>query len=135
MKTKLPNKIFNLAVLQIPFNTVIYTTKYNSEYRLIEGKTKRASDLSILFTIPNNKAIKVPYIKSLQKNEVDSLWKILNQNNLLTTSDFRGRFPQLYQKAPCSFSAFFGIIKNLFPDTFNKTHGKISFNIIKKKQK
>lgn len=126
---KLPNKIFNRAT-RIEFGTIIHRSRKDGTYEILGGRTRRKNAACILYTIPNKKQPKIPNIKGFQHEEMDNLWCILRQKEIIMPNDFRINCPSLFEEGPCCFSAFFGIINFLFPKTFNKTHGKIS--LIKK---
>lgn len=125
---RLPNKIFNKAS-KIEFETTIYTSKNGGKYKVLGGRIRREGNVCLLYTIPNNSYPDNPNIKGFQRDEIDKLWSILKQNEMLRVKDFKNNFPKLYVEGPCCFSAFWGIINFLFPDIFIKTHGKISFNL------
>lgn len=123
---KLPNKIFSRAS-KIEFEKKIYTSKNGGIYKLLGGRSRRTKNVCILYTIPNNSRYKNPNIKGFQRAELDLLWSILIKNRILTTLDFKNNCPELYDEGPCCFPAFWGIINVLFPNTFIKSQGKISF--------
>lgn len=126
--TKLPNKIFNRCT-NIPFNQLIYVSRNGGEFHFGGVRNRRKGKECVFYIVPNNTKNKFPNIKGIEKEELEKLWSLLKQNEIITTADFRMYFPELYNEGSCCFTGFWGIINFLFPNTFTKTHGAI--NLIK----
>ena len=121
---KLPNKIFNRCK-QIPFNQLIYVSRTGGKYFFGGVRYRRKGKECIYYIIPNNINPEIPNIKGIEKEELEKLWKILKQKEIIKTDDLKIDFPELYIEGGCCFTAFFGVINFLFPDTFLKGHSYI----------
>ena len=119
----LPKKIFNRCKT-IPFNQLI--SENNDSYHFGGVRDKRKGKECIFFTISNRENTEYPYIKGIEKEEIEKLWGILTKKGDLKTNDFKTIFPKLYNEGGCCVAAFFGIINHLYPGRFIKTRGKIS---------
>ena len=122
--SKLPNKIFN-RLHSIPLGQVIYLSTKGGNYKFAGVRDKRKSYECVLYSIPNNKSKYFPYLKGLQKQEVDLLWHILKKDNKLTTKTIKEKLPELYKEGGCCVSGFYGMINYLFPKTFIRIRGGI----------
>ncbi len=120
----LPNKIFNRCV-QIPFNQLIYTSREDGKYHFGGVRNKRKGRECVYYSVPNKNNPKQPYIKGIEKDELEKLWKLLKQNKNIKTADFKLIFPELYKEGSCCVAGFFGIINFIFPNTFIKGNGFI----------
>ena len=123
-KKSLPSKIFN-RIGSIPFNSVIYVTKKGGEINFIGNRSKRFRKEVAIYTIQNNKNVKLADIKGIEKEELENLWKLLIKNKVILTSDIKCFYPELANEGLCCMSAFYGMINYLFPGYFSKGHGKI----------
>lgn len=124
---KLPKKIFH-RLNQIPFKTIIHTSRNSGDYYFVGIRNRRKGNESVVYTVPNNKASKHLNIKAIQRGEFDLLWDFLLKKQELRTRDLDVLTPELVKEGKCCFSAFYGIINIIFPDDFEKGHG-----VIKKK--
>lgn len=126
--SKLPSKLFNRCKT-IPFNQLIPIIETNGDCHFGGVRDKRKGKECVFFTIPNRNNPELPYIKGIEKEELEKLWEILIKKRVLTTNCFKTFFPELYKEGGCCVTAFFGIINYLHPETFTKTRGKISMFI------
>lgn len=96
-------------------NKVIYTSGRGNDYLFSEYRNER-----LFFHIPNRSHKNAPYTKSLTAEQFCELLKKLLKEKVLVTNDFPFK--------DCRISAFYGFINILYPKTFIKTHGRISYN-------
>ena len=94
-------------------NKVIYKSKNNNRYHFKEYKNGR-----LYFDIPNSITPKKPNIKSITVEQFCKLLLELFKKKILRTNDFPFK--------DCRIAGLYGFINVLYPDTFIKTHGKIS---------
>lgn len=125
-KANLPNKIFNRLKV-IPFGKEIYSSTKDGKYYFAGIRDKRKLNESVLYTVPNKKNLECPNIKGFQREEMDKLWKILKQKQVITTKEFKEFFPELYKEGGCCVSGFYGMINELFPNRFLRFFGGIKF--------
>jgi len=124
---RLPKKIFH-RLTQIPFETIIHTSRYSREYYFVGVRNRRKGNECVVYTVPNNVAPKNFNIKAIQRAEFDLLWGFLLKNNVLRTRDFEILTPELIKEGKCCVSAFFGMINKIYPGQFKKGHGVININ-------
>jgi hypothetical protein len=122
--TNFNKKVF-YRLNQIPFGTVIHTSRNSHDYYFVGIRDRRKGNESVVYTVPNNKLPKNPNIKAIQRLEFDLLWDFLIKNNMLRTRDFHILTPELVKEGTCCVSAFYGMINKIYPDDFGKGHGII----------
>jgi hypothetical protein len=120
----LSKKIFN-RFKQIPFGEIIHTSGKDGRYLFVGIRDKRTKKECVIYTVPNNNEPEKPNIKAIERDEADLLWGYLLQHGKLKTSDFRILTPELMKEGACCVSAFFGMVKKIYPDDFGKGHGII----------
>lgn len=130
MLKKLPSKIFNRCK-KIPFDSTIYTTKENRNYKFCGIRDKRITNESLLYSVPNNKNPQYPNIKGFQRLEIDNLWSFLLANKSISIKDLETKHPELIKEGKCCFTAFYGLINILFPNQFIKGKSLIKLKTIK----
>jgi hypothetical protein len=122
--TKFSKKIFH-RLSQIPFGIVIHTSRDSNDYFFVGVRDRRKGNECVVYTVPNNVSPKNLNIKAFQRAEFDLLWAFLLKNNELRTRDLEVLTPELKKEGDCCFAAFYGMINEIYPDEFIKTHGLI----------
>jgi hypothetical protein len=125
-KASLSNKIFN-RLKAIPFGKEIYSSQKDGKYYFAGVRDKRKLNETVLYTVPNKKNLKCPNIKGFQREEIDKLWRMLKQKQVITSKEFKVFFPALYKEGGCCVSGFYGIINELYPNRFIRFFGGIKF--------
>lgn len=130
MLKKLPNKIFNRCK-KIPFDTTIYITRENRNYKFCGIRDRRITNETLLYSVPNIKNPQCPNIKGFQKLIIDNLWSFLLANKSISLEDMETKYPAVIREGKCCYAAFYGLINFLFPNQFTKSKSQIKLNLIK----
>ena len=117
-------KIFNKCK-QIDFESVIYQSKKDGVYKFVGVRDKRKEHESILYLIPNNINPNKPYLKGIQKSEIEKAWLRLLEVGVLTKAWFKENLKECEKEGGCNFKAICGIICFLNPEIYKIGHGKL----------